>query len=552
MEFTTNDSCINRQSNEKNIMNDAQDQHLDNLRDSMLEHCTGEIARQIGETPYTRKFIFGHDKEYARLRNEMFGLSGKGRITVLSAMIRYGLDNKRQSDLFPLPHHLGSLKSMPKGKLTLVRLAEIVRKEKGSSDDPHTRKKEFESITNALTEITGRKFRDYANQQNALRVIYLLDRMMINPQYAREGREQRFLTFIKSPTKHSFEARDAHPIPSSKDNTHLLADLKAYIGIEIDNKTLEQVDAFFYTLIDRQNEIRRHLDELAHLSSKPTDVLRMYRALQAHVSSIEPTQPANPKKVERLDNDLYMHLNRFEYLHFAGALRKIIEEAKPPSPVANTLKTMVEVLNAITNKENTFRDTTTTSIQLEVIPILLNDFSESFLGLIQSALGFRPSDAAYQKSITLTQELTYRVRCFGAGIPFNREDVAADFRLLVSALCAVSQALEFRTSFRPRVFGNDSMPKSIITPLEDPMNFEKHVAQNNISEAYYQIWHHRCEWVQHALEGNADVAELKFGLRSLLSEKIIECIALNDITMVESSFNALERNLLNLEHLDLQ
>jgi hypothetical protein len=111
-------------------MNNAQDQRPDYLRNLMLEYCTNEIASKIGENPYTRKFIFGSGKEYARLRNEMFELSERGRLTVLSAMLRYGLDNKRQSDLFPLPHHLGSRKSMPKEKLTLVRLAETVRKEK--------------------------------------------------------------------------------------------------------------------------------------------------------------------------------------------------------------------------------------------------------------------------------------------------------------------------------------------------------------------------------------------------------------------------------------
>jgi hypothetical protein len=532
-------------------MNNAQDQRPDYLRNLMLEYCTNEIASKIGENPYTRKFIFGSGKEYARLRNEMFELSERGRLTVLSAMLRYGLDNKRQSDLFPLPHHLGSRKSMPKEKLTLVRLAETVRKEKRISDDPHTRKKEFESITNSLKEITGRKFSDYANQQNTLRVIYLLDRMMVNPQYAREGRQQRFLTFIKSPTKFSFEARDAHPISDSEDNTQLLADLKAYIGIEIDNEIVERVDAFFYTVIDRQNEIRRHLDELAYLSSKPNDVVRMYLLLHAHVSSIKPAQPVVPKKTARLDHDLYLHLCRFEYLHFVGASKEILEAAKPPSPITTTWKQMVAALNAITNKENTYRDTTTTAIQLEAIPILLNDFSDLFLDLIQHALGFRPGDAAYQKSISLTQELIYRIKCFSTGKPLNREDVTADFRLFVSALCAVSQALKFRTTFRPRVFSNDGMSRSIITPLENPMSFENYVAHSNISEAYYQIWHHRLEWVQHALKGSTDVAELVFGLRHMLSEKIIGCIALNDITLIESSFDAFERNLLNLEHSDL-
>lgn len=470
---------------------------------------------------------------------------------MLNAMLRYGLDNKKRSDLFPLPHHLGSLKSIPEGKRTLVKLAEIVRKEKGSLDDPHTRKKEFESVTSALKGITGKKFSDYADQQNALRVIYQLDRMMINPRYAHDGRGQRLLTLIKPPTKYSFETRDSHPISESEDNSHLLADLKAYMGIEIDHSTLERIDAFFYTLMHRESEIQRRVYELAHVSSKKSDVLKMYRTLHAHVASIATTPPCRPAKAERLDLDLYIHLNRLEYLHFVGAFKEILEEAKPAQPIAPTWKAMVAALDAITHKENTLRDTTTTEFQVEIIPTLLNKYSSLFLSLIQRTLNFQPSDAAYQKSISLTQELVYRIKCFSTGKPFERKDVAVDFRLLVTALCAVSQALEFRTHFRPRVFGQNGMSRSIITPLESPMHFGKSTGQGDISEAYYQLWYFRREWVQHAMEGNMDVAEFKFGLQQLLREKIIACILHDDITAIESSFDNFEARLLNLKHADL-
>ncbi len=542
-------------------MDDVKNKNHDNLKDLQLARCTQNIASEIKASPYTRNFVFGNNENNTRLRNKLIAPLGKGRITVLSAMLRYGLNDKRRSDLFPLPHHLGSAKSMRQDQLTLVELAKIVRAEKREEarrrkqeippNDPETLKKEFESITTALKGITGRKYSDYANKQNALRVIYLLDRMMNDPKYYFEGREQRFLTFIKLPTKFSFEVRDAHPIPDSTRNTYLLADLKAYIGIEIENETLERIDTFFDTLIDRMNGIRQHLDTLAHLSRKHADVLSSYQTLHALVSSLNITRSVEQEKVDRLDHDLYLHLTRLESLHFFGAYKETIEAAKPPTPIKISWETMVEMLNVITNNENTYPDTTKIKIRIENIPSKINEFSGLFLDFIQHALGFRPDDAAHQKGITLTQEMVYRITCFVNGIPYQREELDVDFRTLTSALCAVAQALEYRTHYRPRVFGNDGMSRSIITPLETPMVFENEFLMNSISEAYYQIWHHRREWVQHALEGSTDVAELKFGLRHAISAKIIECIQLHDISIIESSFDALEMALLSLKPDDL-
>ena len=119
----------------------------------------------------------------------------------------------------------------------------------------------------------------------------------------------------------------------------------------------------------------------------------------------------------------------------------------------------------------------------------------------------------------MASELLYRTRVLGSAVCLPRESVKVSFRNIVSALCATSQALKFPTHYRPRVFRDDSQTRSINTPLESPIELDSNRPSKEIAEGYLQIWHNRREWVQSALEGAHEIAELKFSLRSLLWAK---------------------------------
>ena len=144
----------------------------------------------------------------------------------------------------------------------------------------------------------------------------------------------------------------------------------------------------------------------------------------------------------------------------------------------------------------------------------------------------------------------YRSRVFGAGVSKGKP-IIVSFRNMVSSLCATSQAMRYRTSYRPRVHGDDTQARSIITPLETSIQFDRDEAPKEIPEGYLQIWHSRREWVQHQLEGEHELAEAKFLLRRLLWAKLEECVQPNDIGAIEANLSKFEARLISVSPSDL-
>lgn len=518
-----------------------------------VKEVLAQIAAEHNVDPYSREFIFSGKDSYARLRNQLIALRPEGRMTLLSALLRYGLDENRRANTFSSPYHLGSTKNIPQSQLSVVDLARKVRKDKhatrtdevGIWSDPKTLKKEFESITSALKGITGTTLGKYEDKQNALRLIYLLDRMMPGSGFAEE-RSKRLLTFIQTSTsRFSFEARDAYPIAESEGNTWLLNDLKSYIAIEIDNETLDRVDSTFNPLINRADEIRSHLDRVAYSSGLKSQIVLDYRSIVATVEAVDVSRPDARTRPPRLDLDLYLHLNRFEFLHFAGAYAEILDVARPPSPIASVQSEVVEALSALTEGPRNQYHTTVDNFWLDAFPGLANKHADLFLDLIGKALGNRPSLSVYEQSTSLAHELLYRTRIFGSGVSPG-ESPKVSFRNIVSALCAAVQAIECPVQYRPRVFGDDSQPRSIVTPLQLAMEVQSNRRPKEIPEGYLQIWHNRREWVQDALEGAYEMAELKFSLRRLLFAKLVECVRPNDIELIEENLCELEARLVSI------
>ena len=517
-----------------------------------LRDRLAEIASKHKVDPFSREFIFGGNEAFARLRNQVFASGPSGRVTLLSALFKYGLDETKRAQLFPDHYHLGSPKHIPLDKLTLVDLAKRVRREKDKTlakgtrawENPETLKKEFESISSALKEITGMTFRSYEHKQNTLRVIYLIDRMMPSSGFPEE-RERRILTLFKTPTRRfSYEFRDAYPISESEGNTLLINDFKAYFAIEIDNELQDRIDSLFHSIIDRLEEIRAHLDKVAYSSGNKLRIAEDYRSIHAIAEAIDIATPGSCCSV-RLDIDMYLQLTRLEVLHFAGAHTEVMDAAKPPSSIQNIQKDIVEALSVITGGTRTYENTTEENLWLEGLKILTVTFADLFLDLIEKALGYRLSRTTFERSVMLSNELLYRIRIFGAAGVSPYDPIKVSFRSIVSALCATSQALTEPTSYRPRVFGDDSQTRSIITPLESPIDFAGNPPKE-IAEGYLQIWHNRREMVQDALEGSQEISELKFSLRSLLWSKVVECVQPFDVAVIEENFLKLETRLLSL------
>jgi hypothetical protein len=159
-------------------------------------------------------------------------------------------------------------------------------------------------------------------------------------------------------------------------------------------------------------------------------------------------------------------------------------------------------------------------------------------------VGLTLGDHDYARSTILAEELLFRVKFFASENPIDRCDIRVSFREITSSLCTVAQALKFRTELRPKIFRDTGQTRSIITPLERPLDVTNLDPKKIVQEGYLQLWHHRREWVQDALEGHSDIASLKFELRKKLLEEVVQCVSLNDIDAIGCATNALEATLL--------
>lgn len=512
--------------------------------DTIFAECwLAEIQSRYPKNLFSTEFIFSNDPEFTRLRNQPIAIGPTGPLTLLSVMLRHGLDERRRAHLFSSPFDLGSMKSIAKSQLSLSDLAAKVRREKRLPDDVATRKKEFESITDAIKQMTGKGFREYKDKQNSLRVIYLLDKLMNAPGSSKEGRNERILTFIKTPAKtFAFEMRGAYPTADSETNSFLLNDLRAYLGIEIDLDTLTDVDSFFRSLIDRVDRIHHLLDQAAYSAGTHEGIISSYQCLISHIDHFDVPRSNMPLQ-SRLDLELYLHLHKVEFMHFAGALRNVYTRAIPPSSIHPIREDMILAFSQITNHQRTYRNITLPYFRFDAFEEIAKASRDYFLELIHTSMGVILSDRDYERSTTLAEELLFRVKFFASESPIDRCDIRVNFREITSSLCAVAQALKFRTKYRPNIFRDTGQTRSIITPLERRLDIENLDPKYAIQEGYLQLWHHRREWVQDALEGHSAIASLKFELRKKLLDKVIDCVNLNDIEAIRDALRTLETRL---------
>jgi hypothetical protein len=351
---------------------------------------------------------------------------------------------------------------------------------------------------------------------------------------------------------YSFETRSTYPVQKSESVTYFLNDLKAYLAIEINVGTLERIDVTFHSIIDDFDDVRAHLDRIACSAGLRSCVVGAYERLHAVLEAIDVTQSSNQAQRScRLDQELYIQLHRIEFLHFVGEHSKILNKATPPSPIYPIREQIIAALSDASFGQRTYYDTTKDNLPLSKFSVIAKQQSAVFKTMVEKALGFHVSDAQYLRVVPLAGELLYRIKLFGEGLSFKREEIVVSFRAIVSAICAVAQELKYPTEYRPGIYGNDNRPRSIITTLEKPVDFENGTPPEEIQEGYLQLWHNRREWVLDALEGNYDITLLKFSLRTALFKKVVQCVSFNDITLINGAITKLKTELFRIEPFDL-
>ena len=524
----------------------------------LLEEQTNKLHLELGISPYSREFVFGSSERYTKERNNILYFDHSGPQTLLRGMLRYGLTESRAQALFPTYFDLGSAKDIPDDRKTLVELARSMdRKERSqrkdlsayrsrSSDADHI-KKRFESITTALKAYTGLGFRDYPDKQNSLRVVKLIATLMADPNMMNEGRGRKLLSFIKRPDqKFSFETRGAHPVSGLEGNTYLLSDLKSYLCIELPFDETERIDKFCYQIFDRVKQIQSRATELAFQSGKHGLVLQTLDSQIAATQSFLPSVDASDVANRRLDLDLYLHLSKLDFLHFAGAFIDVQRRSqRMPRPRA-IVREITTALSTIKNKNVDEFHTRLDDFWIDDIPTILRDQKQTFLALVASSIEHTPSAADYERSIEMVRELLFRRHAFTQSGFFTHRDTKVSFEKIVTALVACCESLHTRTEFRANIVGDNTQSRSVVTKLEKKIvsDIGGYGAGEPFSESYLQLWDKRLDFVHHCIQGSPDIGERHFLLRETIFSKVTEILDACNVTQADLNLCRLEERLL--------
>lgn len=399
----------------------------------------------------------------------------------------------------------------------------------------------IKTIRKRLAEITGRELKSYADVSNVHKVIKTLFLIM------RLRGQDRIFGLIKEPEsidEARFEFRDAFPNAENTKNTWILADLKAQLAAEMESQTLDKIDCLFDDLINRADRARNLLDAAAYRQRDYARTISVYKALRDHIDGFVVTVQkfANLS----LDEDLYLHLNRTEFLNYAGEYQIILTAARPPAKIVPAVEELTQICLAMERLHGWRPVEYEAFVPLSELSPFVEEFMAEILRLITAATALEFDAEKCRSLIPYAEELLLRVDRFGRGEPLPKEATKVNIRSIAAALCAVAgQEIEGKTEYRPTWFGHSYQGSSLIAKLSIHVFNGGDAQKYEIPEGFFQLWHNRFDWIRDLLCNHAEIAEQKFELRKCLFSKLSECVKVNGIEAIEHVLEAFDNHVLD-------
>ncbi len=504
------------------------------------------LRRKRNVDPLSKSFIFGDEPRFVKMRHARIR-DAEGEIKPLIRGLIDSLSEMDRAKLFLSPYDLGSLRNIDKQKLTLDAMASDVRatraKAKNSEDTDNsnptvdikeTRKHEFESITEQLRKLTGRRFSDYADKQTSLRVINLLsevNRRVIDPN--RPG-GRSILSMLKiNELDGSFEARTEFPTEAASGNILYAADLKSYLTLS-GHRGFRKCDTFFNPLIDVVNQMYVHLEKLAQWKEEPEREEIRLAGILGYLKSLT-LSTHQVQEEARLDLDLYFHICKWEFANFVYAISHVRPYAKPPTKIKPIFEAMHSVFAQIQSTHDSIEARVFNDLQIKT---MLTKHEPELFELVELALSRELEKSRALDTRKYALNLMVLARIFGnIGITKGVEPKYS-FLEIISALCTTAQELYSRTNYYPKVYGDGRQPGSILKAIvESPL--ERAIDQEEPPEAFSRILVDREAWIRRAICGQEQIAKQKEALRMLLLTKSLAAVLKPTLTEAEGSFRTL-------------
>jgi len=491
-----------------------------------------------GVEPFTWQFMF--KKNHAEIRNGVL-LDGQERRTLLTGLIER-IDDDRRAHIFPGIFDLGN-RTTANEAYTKRDLAKELSNEFTSTNAisvPVNPSKAFKHIDPWIESITGQSVELHMtrNSLKTLKVIKLFYRVMKQ----RRNAVFRLIRSAYQVTEPSMEHRDRHPLHGNEEQVWLLADLQAYLRVELSNERAHQIDQFFDSLLPHLEEVVNNIVGRLNLRYD-TNAAAMEETINelivAAFKNLDSIAPIEHSPTSFLDEHMYIHLRSLEFLNYVGEYTQIVAKTTPETLIVS-ISSEIDMI-----RDKVARITKGSYSGGPIAPLtdassVYKKWREDFIPIIVKATGIPIDKTEYEQLAKPAEELLYRYFLFHWGYPDPTAHSLGIFEFL-AASCAVWHEMNFKTEYHPYWFGQLPQGRMILSALETPLKACGHLASESCPEAINQIWVHRYRWMADAIKGNQKVNSLKTTVCLAILQRLAAAMRSKEIDALEEALPTLPR-----------
>ena len=491
---------------------------------NLIESIISEIQRKNPSVDiWSKEFLF--DERFAEIRSKpvVFGGNGKGK-SLVSFLLRDGMTSERRTRIFDSQYDLGTGKPITVDFCHIEKLTDELYGDEEESVDSNNL---YKSIIRDISSITRKQMRSHykTNRSTALKVIktlYLVRK--------REKHLMRLLILPKPGKKFSMSLRSSYPYKKNQDQVWLLADLLAYMSVELDKDLIVKIENTFSTLLEQLTALCQKIEEDLYGSIiNYQEMIIIYQELIALAKSFSIEH--GPKNIP-LDEEFFIHLHRLEFAHFAIGFPQLVSEVIPKWVMTN----ISGELTALTKKmfPESGSSAAGFAIFIQDVPAFAIEWQDELVEIMRKGMGADISDIEYKKIITNSEHLLTNYFLFQDG-QFGKvasKSVMVDFNYVIAALCCAWYSTKSPTTIKPYWMGQQSQGGSVnttinIAPLENLGVIDE------VPEEHRHFWRHRLAYFEGALRGTSTLEVLRMGFKSVLVTRVLEIVRSNDIDSIQ-------------------
>lgn len=483
--------------------------------------------------------------------------------TWINVLLHDGMTDELRNELYPGRFDLGNTQSdngSPVEFSDLLREINGVKKIGRGENVGGKQMKDLETVLKGIAAIAGINIGNGTGKRTIddLKVVKLLYRMT-------KERASHLFGLIAHPgyagNEATLEFRDSYldrqiEQPTSNDdrieeNELLVADLIAYLSVEIPDTTLEKIHTLLLTHSKLLECIVIENDEILHpirvacasLHCDPANAYFFLAQLIQLYPDIEPSTRPNP-----LSEALYTYLRSLHFQHFVGGYADIVEKAiisEEIKPIRSEIERFCEEL-AQSNMLPIDLNTPITSI--EDFPTLVKRQSTRFRSLIKSATGLATRDDALDDICNHASKILNAYMW----VQFTKKDLSKECISVadcLASLIAVRHQQSVKTNYKPRWFGLKDVGDSPLRYFDRERSVSDLQATDYIPEGVNQLLYQRFCQTHLLLIGDQNRHESWMTFQVARLRQYAQCMQSNNVLGITRSVNHLNEFCSNISSL---